>query len=93
MVRRVRRARYPTRTAVHGLNGSPTEDTGFFYGSAYVEFPTLEDAERVVERCRDVPPRVGGRLSRVNFAPARAKDEARAGHRAERPPVPIAPGR
>jgi len=68
-------------------------DTGFFYGSAYVEFPTLEDAERAVERAREAPPRLGGRLSRVNFAPARAKDPARAGRVGERPPIPIAPGR
>ena len=60
-------------------------DTGFFYGSAYVEFPTLEDAERAVERAREAPPRLGGRLSRVNFAPARAKDPARAGRVGDRP--------
>ena len=85
-------------TPTDSAGGSTVEwiadrDTGFFYGSAYVEFPTLEDAERAVERAREAPPRLGGRLSRVNFAPARAKDPARAGRVGDRPPIPIAPGR
>ena len=50
-------------------------------------------ARRAVERAREAPPRLGGRLSRVNFAPARAKDPARAGRVGDRPPIPIAPGR
>lgn len=66
--------------------------TGFFYGSAYVEFPNVEDAEGAVARAVERPPKVGNRLIRVNFAPARAKDAGRAGNAAERPPIPIAPG-
>ena len=70
-------------------------DTGFFYGAAFVEFPTTADAERAVERATTAPPKVGGgkRRARVNFAPARGKDAARAGHEGERPPVPATPGR
>lgn len=70
----------------------PDRDTGFFYGSCYVEFPSTEDAERAVKRAMDAPPKLGSRCARVNFAPARAKDPARAGNAGERPPVPIAPG-
>ena len=70
----------------------PDRDTGFFYGSCYVEFPSTEDAERAVKRAMDAPPKLGNRCARVNFAPARAKDPARAGNAGERPPVPIAPG-
>jgi len=70
----------------------PDRDTGFFYGSCYVEMPTLEDAEAAVARAVAVPTKFGGRFIRVNFAPARAKDAGRAGHSGERPPVPAAPG-
>ena len=67
-------------------------DTGFFYGSAYVEFDSEEEATEAVREARENPPRVGKRRVRVNFAPGRASDETKAGREAERPPVPVAPG-
>lgn len=69
------------------------QDTGFYYGSAYVEFPGVEDAEVAVARAAEAPPRVGGRCVRVNFAPVRAKDAGRAGNVGDRPPIPGTPGR
>jgi len=68
------------------------KNTGFFYGSCYVEFPSREDAAACVARCAEAPPRIGKKSARVNFAPARARDASRTGHAGDRPPVPIAPG-
>ena len=42
----------------------PDKNTGFFYGSCYVEFPSTEDAERAPKRAMDAPPKLGKRNAR-----------------------------
>jgi len=67
--------------------------SNFAFNFKLRRYTPVDDAETAVARAATQPPRVGGRLVRVNFAPARAKDAARKGNAGERPPVPIAPGK
>jgi len=44
-------------------------ETGFFYGSAFVELPTLKDAKKAEEKASIEGVKVDGKRLRVNFAP------------------------
>jgi len=66
-------------------------ETGFFYGSAFVEAPTLQEATTAVEKASTAGIKIGNKRLRVNFAPPREDERwPPKGHKhLERPPVPL----
>ena len=65
--------------------------TGYFYGSAFVEMQTLEQAQGCVSRAAAEGIKISGKRLRVNFAPPPAGEAwpTTDFQQQERPPIPV----